>query len=863
MDRQILERSEQLAELADAARAAAKGQGGVVLLHGEAGIGKSSLVDALRGLLPAEGRLLVGYCDDLSTARTLGPFRDLVGVVSAGLCRALQDDPDRDRIFSALLTELNWPRHPTVLALEDLHWADDATLDAVQFLARRIRTLPAVLLLTYRDDELAIDHPLRALLGVLARVEGTRRLPLPRLSVEAVRALAGDGASAERIFAVTSGNPFFVAESLSSGVDDVPRSVADAVLARVLRLDAGSRAALEQLAVVPWSLEPWLVDLLVDDARTLDRAQHIGLLEAHHGRVAFRHDLTRRAIADAVPTPRAEQLHQNVVSALLSRSDVDSARVMHHATLARDHEVIARYGPAAAAEAARTGAHREASAHYRTLVREENLPGAGDRCTYLQGYAVECYTIGHTQAAVSAQLEAVDLLRTRGDPTALGEALRWLSRMQWWHGDRLAAESSAQEAVATLEPLGTTSALAMAYSNIAQLDMLAYRRTAVPLARQALAAARTSADPDPGTLSHALNNLGAARYHIGDRGGLDELLESLRIALANNEIEHACRAYVNLTWCHVDDFLLDQAQDYARSGLDLARETEQLSFGDYFSLSEARIRMHRADWSGAVAALDQLSSRPLLRSPALALRGRIATRHGETGSGDLLRGALARADSTHEPLWQAVAAAATAERAWLRGDLATVARIAYPPFAEATRTGAGLVWPELGYWVSKVDPDLRLDPSDHPYALLVAGRCHEAATRWRDGGCPYEQALALSESSDTDDQLAALHTLDGIGAAPLARIVRARLRRGGVTHIPRGPAPVTQANPAGLTNRQLDILRHLMTGASNADIADRLVVSIRTVDNHVAATLQKLDVHSRSSAVTRARELGVRPARDE
>src|SRR6266566_3172550 len=190
MRRGILERDAELSVLADAAREAGDRHGSVVLVMGEAGIGKSSLVEALRSHLPAEGRMLVGYCDDLATPRTLGPFRDLAGSVGTELSRAVADGSERDRVLTALRTELTWPEHPTVLVIEDVHWADDATLDALRYLIRRIADLPAVLVLTYRDDELNREHPLHGLLGQASRSDHVRHLPLRRLSQQAVRQLS-------------------------------------------------------------------------------------------------------------------------------------------------------------------------------------------------------------------------------------------------------------------------------------------------------------------------------------------------------------------------------------------------------------------------------------------------------------------------------------------------------------------------------------------------------------------------------------------------------------------------------------------------------------------------------------------------
>ena len=209
--RQILEREYELAELSTAAWQARDGDGSVALILGEAGIGKSSLVEGIRAVLPAEGRLLVGYCDDLATPRVLGPLRDLIGSVGSVLTGALESG-DRSRVTDALRAELDNSNRPTVLVVEDVHWADEATLDVLKFLVRRISTLPVLLVLTYRDDELTRDHPLQQLVGLTSATQRLRQLRLERLSPQAVRRLGADtGLDPTEVYALTSGNPFFVA----------------------------------------------------------------------------------------------------------------------------------------------------------------------------------------------------------------------------------------------------------------------------------------------------------------------------------------------------------------------------------------------------------------------------------------------------------------------------------------------------------------------------------------------------------------------------------------------------------------------------------------------------------------------------
>jgi DNA-binding CsgD family transcriptional regulator/energy-coupling factor transporter ATP-binding protein EcfA2 len=856
----LLERDRELAELAQAAREAAAGDGGLVLILGEAGIGKSSLVRAVRGVLPAEGRLLVGHCDDLGTPRTLGPFRDLVGHVSAELTRALREGGERDAVLAALRAELDWAGHPTVLVVEDVHWADEATLDVLRYLARRIADLPAVLVLTYRDDELTRKHPLQQFLGQASATGRVRRLPLRRLSEDAVRWLsAASRVDAGRVFALTSGNPFFVTEVLAAGVSDrVPATVVDAVLARVRRLDPATQDALDLLAVVPSTVERWLVDALVPGGlAALAVAEEHGLLAVSAASVAFRHELTRRAIADSMPVARRVALNRRVLGALAGREDVDLSRILHHAAEAGDTHAIVRHGPAAARDAAGAGAHREAAAHYRLVLRHRERFAPAELAELLERYAVECYTIGTPAAAVAAQREAVGVRRSLGDPRALGAGLRWLSRIQWWAGDRAAAEQAAAEAIAVLERAGDRRLLALALSNQAQLHMLASRAgDAVAVGERAIALAREVGDA--AILSHALNNVGGARWQLGEESAWSLMEESLRVALSAGEVEHACRSYAVLAWHQLDDLRLDDAERTLADGIGLAERADHLGYLGYLYVELGGAKLARAAWDDAVrAARRGLNGGPLQRCPALTVLGRVRVRRGEPAGDELLGEAWALAVDLRELQRTGPAAAARAEAAWLAGDHAAVRAIAGPAYEDARRLGHVPLQAELGYWLTKAGQAVTPLASEHPYALQAAGRWREAAAAWQAAGCPYEHAAALAESPDPQDRLAALAELDALGAAPLARLVRAGLRRLGVAHVPRGPVDATRENPAGLTERQVQVLRLLGQGCTNAEIADRLVVSTRTVDSHVAAVLAKLGVATRRGAAARAADLGL------
>jgi DNA-binding CsgD family transcriptional regulator len=859
----MLERDAELSALAHAAREAADRHGSVVLVKGEAGIGKSCLVEALRSHLPAEGRMLVGYCDDLATPRTLGPFRDLVGSVGTELSRAVTDGSERDRVLTALRTELTWPEHPTVLVIEDVHWADDATLDALRYLIRRIADLPAVLVLTYRDDELNREHPLHGLLGQASRSDHVRHLPLRRLSQQAVRQLSAESSvDAHDLFELTSGNPFFVHELLASAQGErVPPTIADAVMARVRSLDSAVQDVLEQLAVVPSALDRWLVDVLVPGAgqgtvTALAAAEERGLLSVSTRKIAFRHELTRRTIADAVPAARLMALNQRVLDALIDHDGSDMARIVHHAAQAGDENAIIRYGPVAGREAAGAGAHREAVAHFGLVLEYHDRFAPDERAELLAQYAIECYTIGAIDKAVEAGQRAVEENRSLDDPRPLGSSLRWLSRIWWMAGNRADAEQAGQEAISVLEGAGDNRLLALALSNESQLCMLAYRHAeSIEYGERAATLAREAGDA--AVTAHALTNIGISRWLCGDPAGQPLLDEALLVALEAGDVEDACRAYVGLVWNLLDWFRLDEAERYLTAAMKLAEETEFFGILSYMQVARARLDFARGSWDEAIRGAEAAADAFLpARCAALIVLGRVRGRRGQPQAARLLSSAWKLAVQIDELQRLAPAAAACAEDAWLRGDHARVPDIATPVYAEARRLGDRVHQAELGYWLTKAGQPAETG-SGHPYALQAAGQWREAAELWQAAGCPYEHAAALAESPEPGDLLASLEILDELGATPLATLVRGRLRALGTTRIPRGPRGETRVNPAGLTTRQVEVLRLLGMGYTNAQIASQLVVSVRTVDSHVAAVLAKLGAASRREAAASAAQLGV------
>lgn len=856
----ILEREYELAELAAAAREAAARKGSLVLIHGEAGIGKSSLVHAVRSRLPAEGRMLVGHCDDLATPRVLGPFRDLIGSVGSELAAALEDGDDRDRILAALRSELDWSGRPTVLAIEDAHWADDASLDLLRFLVRRVNELPVVLVLTYRDEELYRGHPLHQVLGITSG--GVRRLMLRRLSASAVRQLSATAASevdADELFAVTSGNPFFVTEVLGNRQNPrrVPPTVVAAVLARLGSLGNDVREAVQQLSVIPNAIDRQLVDSLVGGGLpALAEAEERGLLNVTPTRVTFRHELTRRAVVDAIPAARRTALNRTVLDQLAKDQAADVAKLMHHAAEAGDAAMIVAHGPGAAKTASASGAHREAAAYYDLVLEHADAFDSASRSALYELCAIEHQTIGDPANAVRAQRQAVRLSRDLGDDAVLGARLCAITRMHWWAGDRPAAEATAREAFMVIERTPNLALLARAYNGIVANDVLAYRATeAMRLAEDAVALARKAGDD--AILAYGLANLGLARWRCGQAGGREVLDESLWVALAASETDHVCRAYATIGWELLGRFQLTEAAVYIDAGVELADRSEQFGFLDYLNVQRARLQLARGAWDEAVriADLSLTADRPGIRCAALTVVGRVRARRREPHALEDLAEAGELGLRLDEPQWLGPAAAAAAEGAYLRGDAAAAVDVAAPPFRLLVQRDATPLSSELGFWLKKAGHTVTVPAGDEPFALLANGRWREAAEVFDAEGARYEHALALCESAEPRDVMAALDTLDALGAAALADLTRRRLRALGVAGVPRGPAASTRQNPAGLTQRQVEVLELLEQGLSNAEIAERLVVSVRTAGNHVAAVLDKLGARTRDRAVQVWRDL--------
>jgi DNA-binding CsgD family transcriptional regulator/tetratricopeptide (TPR) repeat protein len=866
MAKDLLERDRELAALATLLDESATGQGHIALISGEAGIGKTALVERFATEAQRPGRpharTVWAACEALFTPRPLGPLYDIARQTTPQLRALLDGAAHRAALFAALFDVL--ARSPTILIIEDIHWADEATLDLIKYVARRLHGIEALLILTYRDDELVNEHPLRLLLGDLPARDVTR-LHLRPLSEGAVAALAERAHRPHgSLHAITGGNPFFLVEVLAHDAPGAPASVADAVLARIARRSQAAQRLLETVAVAPGRIERWVLEAVgTGNQAALDECLAAHLLRLEGLRVAFRHELARQAVEDALPPARRQRLHAVMLSTLLERGaeQTSQERLVHHAAQAEDGAQVVRLAPAAARQASAQGAHREAAAYYQTALRFPDFLSPERQAELLEGLANEYYLTSKVQEAVAPCEAALAIWRELDKTEQVGRTLRRLSRLSWMRGINAEAERLGLAAVAALEQLDPGRELAMACANLAHLGTRTFDPTAaIRWSERAIALAEPLGDHE--TVSYALNSLGAANFNKGDESaGLDLMERSLELALRHGHEEHAARAYGNLAIVRVNRYDFARGERTLRDGIAYCGQRDLDPWGHFLRWVRGRMLLDQGKWGVAEAEMTELLSVPWMaitnRLPALLVLARARARRGKPGVQALLDEARDLALAIGEPQRNEQVAAARAEWRWLAGDLAGCAEeagAAFQPACDAIRShyqDEVAVWLWRAGGLSEPPPCMRA-----PYALETAGDWRGAAEAWEGVGCHWEQALALL-GGDEAAQRASLALFERLGSAPAAEIARRHIRGQVGRGLARGPRAGTLANPQGLTSRELEVLPLLADGLRNADIADRLSTSPRTIEHHVTKVLMKLNARSRAEAVRRAFELGL------
>jgi DNA-binding CsgD family transcriptional regulator len=861
---ELVERNDVLRQLADHLRAASF-QGRLVLLAGEAGAGKTAVVNQLTARVRGQARTLLGRSDPLATPRPLGPVLDIAGTVRGRLLAAVNGAPGAGQVPECLMAELQADSElATLLVIEDAHWADEATLDLLHFLARRVERTRALVLVTYRDDALGRDHPFVVLLGDLAGQSGVHRIALPPLSQAGVAVLAGQRLTeVEELHRITGGNPFFVTEVLATSGTEIPATVRAAVLARRARLSASGQAAIDALAVIGSRATLDLaLALLGPELVGLEECLDSGAVRMDGSRLSFRHELARSATWDAIPPSRRLLLHRAALNALRAHTvqPEDLDLLAEHAEYAQDPAAVLEYAPAAARRAATLRAHREAAAHYARALRFASTLPAARRAELLEARSYQCYLTSQLPHALTASSDALLLRRQIGD--ALGEAvdLRRNSRALWVLGRTADAWQAARAATALLEQQPPCVELGWAYSNLAQLA--AYGQdadAALPWAARAIDLGEQYTDAS--LVLHARTNAALAQLLCHDQGW-DDLLQATHIAVDTGAEEHAARGYATAAWIAV----LHRDQPHAAPALHMGTaycdQHDLDSFGWFLRSIQALDHLQHGNWDLAADDAAALLRRTGLvttmhRLLALTVQGLLRARRGDPEAWPPLDEALHYAEPG-DLLRLAPLYAARAEAAWLTGDLTQAQREAATGLAAITPQSDPWLTAGLARWSVRAGAPPPPVRATGPLQYELAGDWAGAAEAWDALGCPYDAALARLEDHPHAVERA-LKTFQQFGAVPAAHLATRRLRAAGIRPT-RGAHAATRANPHGLTCREMQVYELLLQGLSDADIANRLVITRKTVSHHVAAILGKCAVHSRHHLP--AADLGTVPMED-
>jgi len=854
----LLERDEPLSQLAAALQRAGDGLGHTMAVGGEAGVGKTSLFERFARDHRGAARALWGTCDALATPRPLGPLLDIADEL--GAADALKPGQPLHQAARALLAELRAQPGPLLLLIEDAHWIDDASADALKFLARRIARLPMLMLVSYRDDETPDGHPLRRALADLPSDHVTR-MALRPLSPGAVQTLAARaGRESGELHAITGGNPFLVTELLR-GSDDAP-SLRDALLARLQPLQPAARAVVQLVSVVPDRAEHALVDALAgDDGSALQQAVDHGLLLAEGALVRFRHELARRVVEASLPAPLRRALHARVLEWLGEHAPGADAlpRRVHHADAAGDAAAVLAVAARAAEAASARGAHRQAAAFCRIALHHATaLPGA-ERAALLDRLAAEAGWSGGRDEALAANGNAFDLWQRLGDGPAAGR--NRLARYELMTaGEHQSAENAASDvsdrAVHLLRPHGPSNELALALANHALVLAFRGERSASDDALQhALELARSLADP--GTLGRVLLQAQKRRHGFYGEPDLDAVERALALGLEHRIDDLAAHAYVLLAQYALISHQARAARRAIEQGLAFARERD---FDWHALLLESvgtLLDVYTGDWARAEAVAKRLAA--LGELPVQGAR----LAHGALWMLGMYRGTIGEAHLQEMislgrlrvgyAVSRLIDHGSQADLCWHLGDRERAQQL-LPQLGP-------LLCGDLNPWMRgrAALPLYRLGlleriPDDLPahYGLLLSGDWAGSAAAWQQTGYPLQRALALVEGDD-DARREGFAILEALGSTATLHRCREMLAGRGVRKLPRGPRC---DHPSGLTARELQVLAMLDAGLSNTDIAQRLVRSTRTVDHHVAAILGKLDARTRQEAAYLARRNG-------
>ncbi|MGB5895340.1 MAG: AAA family ATPase, partial [Ignavibacteriaceae bacterium] len=795
---ELLERQNSLDEISQLVIDVSAGEGKTVIISGEAGIGKTSLIRSFTNNLNSDTEILWGGCDDLFTPRPLSPLYDIAYPIKSDLIKMLLNEENRASIFSVFLNYLQSTSNLKIIVIEDIHWADESTLDLIKFLGRRINKCKSLLIITYRDDEIKSDHPLRLALSSLPS-NYLKRIRLTQLSEDAVKSLAKNyGKDNRDLYSKTGGNPLLVTEVLTNDESETPSTIKELMASRLNRLSSASRSVVELVSVIPGKVEKWLAQKLINDYSLIDEAFEFGIIKNEVDTFLFRHELARMAVEESLSESKRNKLNSQVLSILIEEKNTDHllARIIHHATKSNNRSVIIKYAPLAAKQASTLGAHKMAAKHYLTALQYSDQLTVEEKLTLLEGRSYECFLIGQVGEAIKTSELILKLLKA--NPEREGETYRRLSRILWYDCQDEKGEEYLNKAIEIFEKLPPGRQLAMSYSNKSQTFAIREdTKNAILWGYKAVELARIVNDLE--IEAHALINTGCSKMLIEDKSGEMELLKGLEISLQNDFFEQATRAYVNLGSVYLQQRNLRSADKYFSEGSEYANEKDIYVFSLCMAGHHAKVKLNFGDWDESIELANSVLSNenvpPGNTAMPLNVIATIRARRNDPGALKLFNKSAELAIQMGEVEKIVSVSAGKAEYFWLQNKLDDMADELNLIYTKVKKSNNPWAIGEIAFWLWKAGhlteiPNLIATP----FLLQIKGDWQGAADEWKKLSCPYEEALALADG-DEDSKRKALTILESLGAAATINLLKQQMRESGIKKIPKGPRKTTKHNP--------------------------------------------------------------------
>lgn len=857
----LLERSLELAQLRAWLDEADQGSGRLAFVSGEMGIGKTAIVTAFaRQVAPFCHTMILPF-DGISSPEPLGPIHDLGRQLGIGLDPARGAPEQRSSLFGAIESVLRRSSGTNVIVLEDAHWADNASLEFLRFLGRRLSELRALVIVTYRDDEESSTTTLRQVLGDLATAGVARRIVLQPLSLDAVGLLSqGSEMDPSTLYRFTGGNPFFVTEVLGAG-STTPISIRDSVLGRVARLSAPARETIDIASAIGQRFDSELLASVLDRSIVQDVTDAIrcGLLRFDGTVVEFRHAAVWAVIVEELNPLQTQHLHSRILKTLSALStERESARLAHHAELANDLGSALEWSLKAARDAGSLGSHREAIQQYERALRCGQALKPEARAQLLEDYALACSFTSQIPNATRSQASALEIWRSLGDTLKYGRNLWRLSRYWYFDGHYRRAAALVEEAYRILEATPDTVEFVLAGGHLVEWRIRANQLEDVRELSEKISSIAERLGDEIAQV-HADITAAMVSLAFDDLDGFAALDETRLRANAIGHQEFELRALFYLANTHGTHRHQAASRKWLDERLDRLHETDLTTMRSLFGTVRLESLLDRCEWTQTITEANAFlvvgESAGRVHLSALLTRARAQIR---SGAGDLdfseIANLVAKLD---DPVAVGKFACLQLELAWLTASVTPTFPNAL--LAEVSSAGDATTTGELMLWLTRTR-NLQvtgLNSIIEPYLSELAGNYLQAKRMWDEMDSPLLALRALSASNDESELRTAHEGMLRLGAVRDARRVARLLETRGVRGVPRGPRPSTLANAASLSNQEMVVLRVLAEGCTDREIAHRLSVSEKTVGTQVSSILRKLEVANRTQAVIRAQKIGL------